>query len=166
LTILAALESALADPIRLVQVVQDAEDDEDALGRVAATFGLDREQATVVLDAQFRLLLPSRREALAEELRVHRTSWGKPLQVVARLNGRRRATLVLDGTEHRFRAGGLQSLLDQLTEFLRARVVRPDLRPVLLTTGLPDGPSRITLWPSGAVEYEYPDAPATAEGEG
>jgi hypothetical protein len=164
LPVLAAYESVLADPVRLVQVLQDAVDDDDALDRVAEAFGLDREQATVVLDAQFRLLLPSRREALAEEVRVQRTPWREPLQVAARLHGRRRATLVLDGTEHSFRAGGLPSLLDQLTDFLRAHVVRPDLRPVLLTTGLPDGPSRITLWPSGSAEYEYPEDPDTDEG--
>jgi hypothetical protein len=77
--------------------------------------------------------------------------------VTAELHGRRQATLVLDGTEHRFRAGGLPGLLDELTDFLRVRVVLPHLRPVLLTTGLPGGPTRITLWPDGGADYEYPD---------
>jgi hypothetical protein len=162
--LLGAFDSVLADPVRLVQAVQGAVDDEDALGRVAAAFDLTPETAAVVLDQQFLLLLPSRRAALAEELRIHRTPWGEPVHVVAELHGRRRATLVVDGTEHRFRAGGLQGLLDQLTDFLRAHVVRQHLRPAFLTTGLPGGPTRITVWPDGTIEYEYPDDPVAGEG--
>ena len=41
---LSAMDAALADPVRLVTVLVDAEDDEDALRRVRDTFGLTDEQ--------------------------------------------------------------------------------------------------------------------------
>jgi hypothetical protein len=94
---------------------------------------------------------------LAEELRALRAPWGEPVDVRLRVRGRRSAVLDLDGEEHRFRAGGLQSLLDQVTRFLQERVVRPDVRPVFLSTDLDDGPSLIRLWPGGSGEYEYPE---------
>ena len=75
---LAALETALADPERLVRVLQDADDHESAVRAVATAFGLMPAQASGVLDNQFGLLVRSHRAALAEELRVLRAPWGPP----------------------------------------------------------------------------------------
>jgi hypothetical protein len=49
-------------------------------------------------------------------------------------------------------------LLDRVADFLRERVVVPQLRPVVLSTGL-DGrdPVRVRIWPSGTTEFEYAD---------
>jgi hypothetical protein len=154
---LEALEAVAADPVRLVRLVHDADDREDAVRAVAAAFDLTPEQAAVVLDNQVGRLVRSSRAVLAEELRVLRAPWGEPVGVRLRVRGRRSAVLDLDGEEHRFRAGGLQSLLDQVTRFLQERVVRPDVRPVFLSTDLDDGPSLIRLWPGGSGEYEYPE---------
>jgi hypothetical protein len=154
---LEALEAAGADPVRLVRLVHESETREDALRAVATAFGLTPEQASVVLDRQVGGLVRSNRTELAEELRVLRAPWGEPLELQLRVRGRRNAVLLLDGEEHRFRAGGLNALLDQVTDFLDREVVRPRLRPVLLGTDLVGGPSVIRIWPSRSCEYEYPE---------
>jgi hypothetical protein len=156
---LEALETAWADPVRLASLVHGAADREDAVRVVATGFGLTPEQASVVLDNQFGRLTASSRAALAEELRVLRVPWGEPVELWLRAHGRRSAVLDLEGTEHRFRAGGRHGLLEAVTSFLLDHVARPRLRPVLVRTDLTGGPTTITVWPSGNAAYGYPDDP-------
>ncbi len=72
ISILAAFEAALTDPVRLVGVLADAEDDEDAVRRVRDAFGLSAEQAGAVLDLQFRRLHRVGRTRVADELALLR----------------------------------------------------------------------------------------------
>jgi len=66
---LAALDAALADPVRLTALLVDAEDDEDALRRVR-DFALTGERAASVLDLQVRRLHRAGGASVAEELGV------------------------------------------------------------------------------------------------
>jgi hypothetical protein len=47
-----------ADAHRLVDILQGAESEAAAIDMLAATFNLPREYASMVLDQQFRLLIP------------------------------------------------------------------------------------------------------------
>jgi hypothetical protein len=155
---LTALSAVAADPERLVRLVQGAEDREDAVRAVGSAFGLTPEQADVVLDNQFGMLVGSRRSALAEELEVLRAPWGAPLELALDVHGRRSAAVVVDGTSHSFRATGLQGLLGEVAHFLLEAVAVPQLRPVLVSTGLTgDWPRLLRIWPSRMVEHEYED---------
>jgi hypothetical protein len=155
---LAAIEKVLADPARLVAVLAEAEDDEQATRSIAAAYGISPAHAAAVLDQQFRLLVRSRRAVVTEELRILRADWEEPREVALRVTGRRSAVLLLDGSEHRFTAGGLQSLLDRVAHFLHEQVVVPRLQPVVVATGL-DGrdPVRLRVWPNGSIHFEYAD---------
>jgi hypothetical protein len=155
---LSALHIVGADPVRLVQVLHDAEDRDDAVRAVGSAFALTPEQAAVVLDNQFGMLVASRRSALAEELDVLRAPWGEPLHLELDVHGRHSATVVVDGTAHSFRATRLQGLLDEVAQFLLQAVAQPTLRPVLVTTGLTgDWPRLVRIWPSRMIQYEYED---------
>jgi hypothetical protein len=158
LPVLAALETAVAEPARLVALLQDAEDDEAAVRSISAAFGLTPDQASAVLDQQFRLLVRSRRAAVAEELRILRAPWNEPREITLHVTGRRSAVAVVDGVEHRFTAGGVRSLLEHVADLLRDEVVVPGLQPVVVSTGL-DGrdPVRMRIWPSGTTTFEYGD---------
>jgi hypothetical protein len=157
---LAALDAVAADPVRLVRLLQAAEDRDDAVQAVAEAFGLTADQASVVLDNRFGMLVGSRRTALAAELDVLRAPWREPLELDLRIRGRRAAVVVVDGTEHRFRAGDLQSLLTEVAQFLQETVAEPQLRPVEVTTGLAgDWPRLLRIWPSRMIQYEYADDP-------
>ena len=158
LPVLTALETALADPARLIALLQDAEDDEAAVRSISAAFGLTPDEASVVLDNQFRLLVRSRRAAVAEELRILRAPWNEPREITLQVTGRRSAVAVVDGVERRFTAGSVRSLLDQVADLLRDEVVVPGLQPVVVSRGL-DGrdPVRMRLWPSGTTTFEYGD---------
>ena len=157
---LAALEVVLADPVRLVELLQDAEDDDAAVRALSEAFGITPEQAATVLDNQFRLPVRSRRDAVAEELRVLRSTWQEPLDLTLSVTLPGSGVLVLDGAEHAFTGRRLPALLDQVTEFLRERVVDPGLQPVVVSTGL-DGrhPVRLSLWPGGTSSLDYADQP-------
>lgn len=76
LSILAAMEGALADPVRLVGALAGAADDEDAVQRVRDAFGLSEEQATAVLDLQFRRLHRAGRARVTDELAMLRADHG------------------------------------------------------------------------------------------
>ena len=155
---LTALSAVAADPERLVRLVQGAQDRDDAVRAVGSAFALTPEQAGVVLDNQFGMLVGSQRSALAEELEVLSAPWGEPLELALDVHGRRSAAVTVDGTAHSFRATGLQSLLDQVAQFLLQTVAAPQLRPVLVSTGLSgDWPRLVRIWPSRIVEYEYED---------
>jgi DNA gyrase/topoisomerase IV subunit A len=69
---LAAIETALADPARLIGVLLDAADDDDALARLMSAYGVNPEQAQALLDLQVRRVIPVHRARVAEELRVLR----------------------------------------------------------------------------------------------
>lgn len=154
---LAALETVLTDPVRLVRLLLDADDREDAVRKLGTSFGLPPEHSSIVLDNQFGLLVASRRAALAEELRILRAPWGPPLELTLRAGGGRSAVLGLDGTEHTFRARSRGGLLDAVTRFVQEEVAVPRLRPVLLSTDLPGGPVLARIWPSRITEFEYAD---------
>ena len=117
---------------------------------------LQRKQAQAVLDNQFRLLVRNRRASLAEELRIIRAPWQEALEVALVVTGTGRAEVTVDDDVHRFTARDTLSLLEAVTDFLRDRVVVPELRPVVLVTGL-DGrdPVRVRIWPSRTTEFEY-----------
>ena len=85
--VLAALESVLADPARLVQVVQDAVDDEDALGRVAAAFGLDRGAGDRRPGRAVPAAPPQPPGGPGRGAPRAPDALGEPLQVVAQLHG-------------------------------------------------------------------------------
>ncbi|MDT0274638.1 hypothetical protein [Blastococcus goldschmidtiae] len=155
---LAAIDAALADPVRLVAVLVDAEDDEDAVRRVRDAFDLTDEQAGSVLDLQFRRLHRAGRARVAEELRVRRTEWGPPLPGTLTFSGRRSAVLTVDGQERRFTAGGVESVLSRVSARLLDEVATPGLRPVVVeVSGLPGGPVRFTVTPPGTASFEYDD---------
>jgi hypothetical protein len=80
LSALAAVEAALADPVRLVELLQEAGDDADVVRRVADAFSLDAQQAESVLAVQLSGLTPGRHARLADELRVLRARWGPPIE--------------------------------------------------------------------------------------
>jgi hypothetical protein len=158
---LTAVDAVAADPVALVRLLQEADDRDDAVRRVAEHFGLSPEQADAVLDQQFGMLVGNRRAAVAEELRVLRAEWGAPLALRLRILNRRSAVLEVDGVEHRFRAGGLQGLMDEVARFAHDEVARPALRPVVIDTGLTgDWPLTLRIWPGRTVQYEYADDPA------
>ena len=156
---LSALDTVLADPVRLVTLLRTAEDDDDAVRAISGAFGLSPEQAALVLDNQFRLLVRRRRTALAEELRIVRAPSQEPLEVELTVTGAGTAVVALGDGEHAFRASGLDDLLDQVSVFLRENVAVPELRPVVLSTGL-DGrdPVRVRIRPDGRTTFEYADA--------
>lgn len=154
---LAALETVLTDPVRLVRLLQDADDREDAVRMLGTAFGLTPEQSSIVLDNQLALLIGERRAALAEQLRILRAPWGPPLELTLRARSGHSAVLELDGTEHAFRARSRSDLLDRVTRFLTEEVAVPRLRPVLLSTDLPGGPVLARIWPSRMAEFEHAD---------
>ena len=167
LRVLTAIEAALADPLRLMGIVQASADDEDAVRRLAEEFGLDDVQAQAMLDMQVRRVTAAHRALIAEELRVLRAEWGPPVEAQVRFAGRRSAVLSIDGAEHSFRGGGAQGVLDRIREFVLEEIAVPRLRSVVATvTGLPDGPVRITYTPSGDGRYEYPDEPVALDDGG
>ena len=166
LRILSGIEAALADPVRLIGILLNAEDDEDAIARLMDAFGVDAVQAQAMLDLQMRRVIPAHRARIAEELRVLRAEWGPAIEVQVRFSGRRSAVLTIDGTERSFRAGGLHGVLDKIREFVLDEVALPALRPVVATVaGLPDGPIRMTVTPARSGRYEYPDEPVALAGE-
>ena len=167
LAILTAIEAALADPAHLVGILQESVDDDDAIGRLVDTYGLDAVQAQAVLDLQVRRVIPAHRARVAEELRVLRAEWGPPIEAQVRFTGRRSAVLTVDGTEHRFRAGGVDGVLAEIGAFVLEEIAVPRLRPVTATiSGLPDGPIRMTSTPARNGRFEYPNDPIASEGEG
>lgn len=156
ISILAAYEAALADPVRLVGVLADAADDEGAVRRVRDAFGLSEEQAGAVLDLQFRRLHRVGRSRVADELAVLRAEWGPPLPGTLAFTSRRSAVLTLEEQEQRFTAGGGQAVLDRVTEHLLHDVAVPRLRPVVVeVSGRSGGPIRITVSPAYSASYEY-----------
>ena len=157
---LAALETVLADPVRLVEPLHDAEDDDAAVRAVSEAFAITPEQAATVLDNQFRLLVRSRRSSVADELRVLRATWQEPIDLTLAVTLPGSGVLVLDGAEHRFTGRRLPDLLDEVTAFLRERVVDPGLQPVVVNTGL-DGrhPAHLHIWPGGTSSLDYADQP-------
>jgi hypothetical protein len=158
LRVLTAVEAALADPARLIGIVGESADDEDAARRLAREFGLDDVQAQAMLDLQVRRVTAAHRARIADELRVLRAEWGPPVEAQVRFTGRRSAVLSVDGAEHSFRAGGVQGVLDRIREFVLEEIAVPRLRPVVATvTGAPDGPIRITYTPSRNGRHEHAD---------
>ncbi|SDF75400.1 hypothetical protein SAMN05660662_3252 [Blastococcus aurantiacus] len=156
---LAAMDAVLADPVRLVAALVDAEDDEDALRRVRDAFDLTDEQAASVLDLQFRRLHRTARARVAAELAVVRAEWGPALPATLTLSDRRSAVLTVEGGDRRFTGRGLQALLDRVTDHLLDDVAVPRLRPVVVTVAGPaDAPVRFTVVPSGSASYEYAEA--------
>ena len=153
--VLSALELAAENPVRLVQAVQDATDDEDAVRRVGEGFGLDEELSRVLLDLEVRNLSTGSRRRVAEELRLLRAEWGPPIEATLAVTGRRQGVLTVDGAEHHFRASGPQALIGQVHAFLVEQVARPQLRPVVLTGGeAAGGPVRWTVRPDGSATAE------------
>jgi hypothetical protein len=161
LSILAAVEAALADPGRLITILTESEDDDDALRRVRTTFDLDDDvQAEAVLDLQVRRMTRANRVRIAEELRILRGDWGPSIEAHARFSGRRTAVLSIDGADHRIRATGAQDALDRIDALVVEHFAIPQLRPVVVTvSGLPGGPTRMTCTPARNAAFEYPDDP-------
>jgi hypothetical protein len=167
MAILSAIDTALAEPVRLIGILLEAVDDDDAVRRLRDAFALDDVQAQAVLDLQVRRVVPGHRARIAEELRVLRADWGPPIEAEVRFAGRRSAVLSIDGTEHSFRAGGVNGVLERLGAFVLEEIAVPRVRPVTATiTGLPDGPVRMTYTPARNGQFEYPDDPVVPEAEG
>jgi hypothetical protein len=153
--VLSAIEAAAEDPIRLVRAVLDATDDEDAVRRVGAAFGLDDDLARVLLDLQFRGLSRSSRARRVAELGLLRAAWGPPVEATLTVSGRRRGVLSVDGAEHQFMATGRQDLLLQVHAFLHEQIARPRLRPVVLVDAdAADGRLFWTVQPDGSGSAE------------
>jgi hypothetical protein len=167
LAILVAVDAALADPVRLIGILAQAADDDDAVRRLRDAFDLDDVQAQAVLDLQVRRVTPAHRTRIAEELRVLRADWGPPVEAAVRFTGRRSAVLAVDGTERSFRAGGVNGVLERIGTFVVEEIAVPRLRPVTATiSGLPDGPVRMTYTPAGNGHVEYPDEPVAPDDAG
>ncbi|MGY1642170.1 hypothetical protein ACI782_13740 [Geodermatophilus sp. SYSU D00703] len=164
LAALAAIDTALADPVRLVRVLQEAADDEAALDGLQREFGLDAAAAAIVLDQQFRLLTRRHRARHAAELAVLRAEWGPPAEARLRFEADTAAVLTVEGGEHPFRGHHLaQDVLREVVAFLFREVARPRLRPVVVAVaGLDGGPGRITVDPDGSARFE--DYPGDAQG--
>jgi DNA gyrase/topoisomerase IV subunit A len=86
LSILAATEAALADPVRLIGILRESEDD-DAARRLPHAFDLDDLPARAVMDLQVRRVTAANRARIAEELRVLRTDWGPTVEAHVRISG-------------------------------------------------------------------------------
>ena len=167
LPVLSAVAAAFADPVRLVGILTESADDDDAARRLRDAFGLDERQAEAVLDVQVRRMTAAGRARVAEELRVLRADWGPAVGAHVRFSGRRSAVLSIDGAEHSFRGGGVQGVLDRIREFVLHEIAVPRLRPVAVRiTGLPEGPIRMTCTPARDARFQYPDEPVAPEGEG
>jgi hypothetical protein len=155
-TTLAALDAALADPVRLVSLLADAEDERDAVRRLQAALDLSAEQARSVLSLQFGALTRARRARIAEDLAVVRAAWGPTLPATLAFSGRRSAVLTVDGEERRVTAGGVDGVLDRAVQLLVADVAVPRLAPVLVeVSGLPGGPERFTVLPSRSASFDH-----------
>jgi DNA gyrase/topoisomerase IV subunit A len=68
LPIIAAVDTALRHPQEVLELVQAAEDDDDAIAALRKRFGFTDVQATVVMDAQWRRLTAKNRRDIADEL--------------------------------------------------------------------------------------------------
>ena len=157
LAALSAIGSALEDPIRLLGIVADAYDDEDAVRKVAEAYDVDELPARALLDLQFGRLTRAARGRVTEALRILRAEWGPPVEAQLMLSGRR-AVLSVDGTEHRFTAGGVHGLLDEVAGFLQSEIAVPRLRPVsVVVTGRSAGPVGMTVRPDGSASFGYED---------
>ncbi len=149
--VLSAIEAAAADPLRLLQAMQDAVDDEDAVRRVGDAFTLEEELSRVLLDLQVRQLSVASRSRVADELRLLRAEWGAPIEATLTVTDRRQGVLRIDGAEHRLGASGRRALFDEVQTLLHEQIARPRLRPVVLTrSGAAGGPVRWTVWPDGS----------------
>jgi hypothetical protein len=151
---LTALDRALADPVRLVQVLTGAADPDDGAARVAEAFGLTVEQGRVVCDNSFAQLTRNRRAQLAADVAELGQPWGPPLHLTAEVDagvltveigGRR---LVAEGGRRRDRA------LDELGRLLVAEVARPQWRPVVVAV---PGGVRMVVLPEGSVQFDRPE---------
>lgn len=71
---LTALQTAMSDPHRLVDLLSAATDPEDAAQRIAAEYQFPIEEASVVLDNRFVLLVASHREELAAAIERERVA--------------------------------------------------------------------------------------------
>jgi hypothetical protein len=160
LSILAAYEIALADPVRLLALLADAEDDDDAVRRVREAFHLLEAHARSVLDLQFGRLTRAGRARIAEELRILRAEWGPELPVMVTFTSRRRAVVTVDDDERTVTAAGTPAVLDRITEHLVEEVAVPRLRPVVAeVTGHAGGLVRIRALPSRSTSYGYAGDP-------
>lgn len=158
--VLSTIAAAAANPLRLLEAVQGAADDEDAVRRVGEAFDLDEELSQVLLDLSFRQLSIGSRRRTADELRLLRAEWGPPIEATLAVTGRRQGVLAVDGAEHRFRASGRKALMGQVHAFLVEQVARPQLRPVVLTdTAAAGGPVRWTFRPDGSGTAEEAGEP-------
>jgi hypothetical protein len=151
---LVALHRALAEPVRLVQVLTEAADPEDGAARVAEAFGLTVEQGRVVCDNAFAHLTRSRREENAAAVADLEQPWGAPLHVTATVDagvasatvdGR---TLTADGGRRRERA------VEELAGMLADEVAGPRRRPVVVAV---PGGVRMVVLPDGSVQFDRPD---------
>ncbi|MCA0145778.1 hypothetical protein [Blastococcus sp. LR1] len=160
LAILAAYEAALADPVRLVVLLADAADDDDAVRRVQEAFDLPAEQATAVLDLQFRRLSRATRAHVADELRILRAEWGPDVPATVAFTSRCSAVVTVDGDARTLSAAGAQEVLVRISAHLVDDVAVPRMCPVVAeVTGSAGGPVRIRALPSGDTSCEYADDP-------
>lgn len=155
LAILTAYETALADPVRLVTLLVDAEDDDDAVRRLRDAYGLTAERATAVLDLQFRRLPRASRARISDELWILRQEWGADLPVTVAFTSRRRAVVTVD-EDRTFTAAGQQAVVDLVTAHLVEDVAAPRVRPVVAeVSGHAGGLVRIRALPSRDASLEY-----------
>jgi hypothetical protein len=156
LAFLAAYEAALTDPVRLVTLLTDAEDDDDAVRRVQEAFDLPALPARAVLDMQFGRLSRASRARISDELRILRQEWGADLPVTVAFTSRRRAVVTVDDDARTVTGTGAQAVLDRVTEHLVAALAVPQLRPVVAeVTGHAGALVRIRALPSWSASYEY-----------
>jgi hypothetical protein len=158
--VLEALTAVLDDPHRLVDAVAAAADDEAAVRALGAEFGLAPTLAQAVLDGQVRLLTRSRREAVAEDLRVEQTPVGPPLRVEASFTGSdTAATVTVDGRQYGVQGATPEETVEALADIVVEQVARPLHRPVIVDAP-PGGPlKRFVATPGRSVAFEYWDDP-------
>ena len=166
LAALRALSAVLAEPGRLLDVLAAAADDDDALVRLRAAYGIDAEQAEAVLDLQFRRVTQARRARLDDEVaRVAaalEAPWDPPLEVETTVLSPQRVEVVLGGTVHRVEGTDLANLLDRLIALVGTELAGPERRRVAVRLDMPDGPALALVDDLGGAELRYDDdAPAS-----
>ena len=161
LAILSAVDDAMSDLPRLVAVLADAEDRDDALSRLRAAYGIGRVEARAVLDCPVSAFTRARRVQVRAEIETLRDGvagrWDPPLEVQAVATSPTTLVLELDDGPRVIQGADADACLHALVQAVHELVAVPRRRRVRAVTGLPDGPASVLVDPTGNAQFAYPD---------